>query len=210
MIVCCGLRPHQRIDQKADILEAASLKEFIDRLSRLPLVNQPGEFFNYGVNTDVLGYLVQVVSGKPLENYLQERLFGPLGMKDTGFDVPPEKMSRLAKLYEIGPNGSLREVARPPYGTYAEPGRGFASGGGGLFSTAGDYLRFAQMLLNGGKLDGRQILGRKTVELMTANHLTFLPNPALDGNQSEGFGLGGSVRIDLAKGNTLGSTGAFG
>lgn len=101
-------------------------------------------------------------------------------------------------------------MARPPDGTYAEKGRGFASGGGGLFSTAIDYLRFAQMLLNHGHLQGKQILGRKTVELMLANHLTFLPKATLDPNQSEGFGLGGSVRVDLARAGTLGSVGQFG
>ncbi len=190
--------------------EKVSLKEFIQRLSKLPLVHQPGTAFNYGVNIDVLGYLVEVVSGQPLEVYMQEHIFGPLRMNDSGFDVPEEKRGRLAKLYENGPDGKLREVAVPPYGTYAEKGRGFASGGGGLFSTAGDYLRFAQMLLNGGQLEGKQILGRKTVELMMANHLTFLPQGSLGGTQSDGFGLGGSVRLDLAKGNTLGSVGQFG
>ncbi len=202
--------PVRQLYQQADLLEASSLKEFIERLAKLPLVQQPGEAFNYGVNIDVLGYLVEVVSGKPLEDHLRERIFAPLRMNDTSFDVPEEKMPRLAKLYENGPDGKLRPVAKPPFGTYAEKGRGFASGGGGLFSTAGDYLRFAQMLLNGGKLDGQQILGRKTVELMLANHLTFLEKPAFDGNRSEGFGLGGSVRIDLARANTLGSVGQFG
>ncbi len=202
--------PVRQLYVKADLLEASSLKEFIQRLARLPLVQQPGEAFNYGVNTDVLGYLVEVLSGQPLEDYLRDHIFVPLRVNDTSFDVPEAKMPRLAKLYENGPDGKLRPVAKPPFGTYAEKGRGFASGGGGLFSTAGDYLRFAQMLLNGGKLDGQQILGRKTVELMLANHLTFLDKPTLGGNQSEGFGLGGSVRIDLARGNALGSVGQFG
>ena len=203
--------PVKELYKKADLWnDHVSLKEFIQRLSRLPLVHQPGTAFNYGVNTDVLGYLVQVVSGQPLEVYLQDHMFGPLRMTDTGFDVPPEKLNRLAKLYETGPDGSLREVAVAPFGTYAEKGRGFASGGGGLFSTIGDYLRFGQMLLNGGHLDGKQVLGKKTVELMTANNLTFLPNGTLGGTQSDGFGLGGSVRLDVPKGNTLGSVGQFG
>jgi CubicO group peptidase (beta-lactamase class C family) len=162
------------------------------------------------VNTDVLGYLIEVVSGQPLEDYMQEHIFRPLRMTDTSFDVPEEKRGRLARLYENGRDGKLREKSVAPYGAYAEKGRGFASAGGGLFSTAGDYLRFAQMLLNGGHLDGKQILGKKTVELMMANHLTFLPEGTLGGTQSEGFGLGGSVRLDLAKGNTLGSVGQFG
>ena len=203
--------PIKELYKKADLWnDRVTLKDFIQRLSRLPLVQQPGTAFYYGVNTDVLGYLVQVVSGKPLEVYLQERMFGPLRMSDTGFDVPPEKLNRLAKLYETGPDASLREVAVPPFGAYAEKGRGFASGGGGLFSTVGDYLRFGQMLLNGGRLEGQQILAKKTVELMTANNLTFLPNGTLGGTQSDGFGLGGSVRLDVPKGNSLGSVGQFG
>jgi len=203
--------PIAELYRKADFWnDSVTLKEFIQRLAKLPLVHQPGTAFNYGVNIDVLGYLVEVVSGKPFETYLQEHIFGPLRMTDTGFDVPEEKRSRLAKLYETGPNGFLREVKTPPYGTYAEKGRGFASGGGGLFSTAGDYLRFGQMLLNHGNLEGKQILGRKTVELMTANNITFLRNGTLPGNPSEGFGLGGSVRLDVPKGNSLGSEGQFG
>jgi CubicO group peptidase (beta-lactamase class C family) len=153
---------------------------------------------------------VEVISGKPFEDYLQERVFDPLGMKDTGFDVPDEKTSRVARIYENGPDGKLRETAKPPFGTYAEKGRGFSSGGGGLFSTACDYLRFGQMLLNGGKLDGHQVLGRKTIELMTMNNLTFLDTGRMPGSGSEGFGLGGSVRLDVAKENRLGSVGQFG
>jgi CubicO group peptidase (beta-lactamase class C family) len=202
--------PVKTLYQRADLFEADSSQAFIERLAKLPLAQQPGEGYLYGVNTDVLGHLVEVVSGWPIEVYLQARVFGPLGMKDTGFDVPPEKLSRLAKLYENGPDGKLRPVAKPPYGAYAVKGRGFPSGGGGLFSTADDYVRFAQMLLNGGKLEGKQILGRKTVELMTANHLTFLDKPTIGGNGWEGFGLGGSVRVDLAKANALGSVGEFG
>ena len=196
---------------KADIWnENVDFKEFIRRISFVPLAHQPGERHTYGVNTDVLGYLVQVVSGKPLEQFMQERIFGPLKMVDTGFDVPPEKMNRLAKLYENGPDKALRPVAKPPYGTYAEVGKGFASGGGGLFSTANDYFRFGQMLLNGGTLDGKRILSRKTVELMTMNQLVFLERPALDPRGADGFGFGGSVRLDVAKGGVLGSVGQFG
>ena len=95
-------------------------------------------------------------------------------------------------------------------GVFPSPGRGFAAGGAGLFSTAGDYARFGQMLLNGGELDGVRVLGRKTVELMMVNHLAHLARPTIQGSESDGFGLGGSVRIDLAKGNRLGSVGQFG
>jgi len=204
-----AIEPVKTMHQRADLWESTSLKDFIQRLAKLPLVQQPGEGFTYGVNIDVLGYLIEVISGQPLEQFMQERIFNPLKMKDTGFDVPPEKMSRLAKIYEAGPDGKLRE-AKVSFGAYAEKGRGIPSGGGGLFSTAGDYLRFGQMLLNGGKLDGKQILGRKTVELMMANNLTDLERGSQPGNPSEGFGLGGGVRLDLAKGNSLGSIGQFG
>jgi CubicO group peptidase (beta-lactamase class C family) len=202
--------PVRTLYKQADILEANSLKEFVERLAKLPLVQQPGEGFFYGVNTDVLGYLVEVVSGQRLEDYMQKHIFDPLDMPDTGFDVAPEKMSRLAKLYEAGPEGKLREVPQAPHGTHPEEGRGFPSGGGGLFSTADDYMRFAQMLLNGGGLDGRQILGRKTVELMMANNLTFLEKGSLGEEGWEGFGLGGSVRLDVPKSSRLGSVGEFG
>lgn len=196
---------------KADVWnEAVDLKEFIRRISFVPLAHQPGERYTYGVNTDVLGYLVQVLSGIPFDKFLQERIFTPLKMADTSFDVPPEKMNRLAKLYENGPDKALRAVAKPPFGTYAEAGKGFPSGGAGLFSTANDYFRFGQMLLNGGELEGSRILGRKTVEFMTANQLTFLEKPSIDARGADGFGLGGSVRLDIAKGGTLGSVGQFG
>jgi CubicO group peptidase (beta-lactamase class C family) len=196
---------------KADIWnENVDFNEFIRRISFIPLAHQPGEKFTYGVSIDVLGYFVQVVSGMPFEQFLQQRIFNPLKMPDTSFDVPPEKMDRLAKLYENGPDKMLRAVAKPPYGTYAEAGKGFPSGGGGLFSTINDYYRFGQMLLNGGTLDSKRILGRKTVEFMTINQLTFLEKPSTDPRGADGFGFGGSVRLDLAKGGTLGSVGQFG
>ena len=204
-----AIEPVITMHQRSDIFNAPSLKEFSERLARLPLVHQPGESMTYGLNIDVLGRLIEVVSGQSLEEFMQRRIFDPLKMRDTSFDVAPEKMSRLAKLYNRNDKGKLEEIP-PPYGTYPEKGRGFASGGGGLYSTIGDYLRFGQMLLNGGSLDGKQILSRKTVELMTVNHLTDLDKGTMPGNPSEGFGLGGSVRIDLAKGNTLGSIGQFG
>src|SRR4029450_5740237 len=101
------------------ILEEPSLKDFIARLSKLPLLHEPGEDFTYGVNTDVLGYLVEVISGQPLEDYMQNHIFRPLGMKDTSFDVSPEKMPRLARIHEAGPDGKLHIFAKPPFGTYA-------------------------------------------------------------------------------------------
>ena len=146
-------------------------------------------------------------------------------MRDTGFDVPPEKISRLAIVYEhakpaagaksTNGNGGAIQSGRfvesnPMASSYAEKGRGFAAGGSGMFSTIGDYARFAQMLLNGGELDGVRILGRKTVELMTANHLNHLPRVTNAFSDSDGFGLGVAVRLDVAKSNELGSVGQFG
>jgi CubicO group peptidase (beta-lactamase class C family) len=129
-------------------------------------------------------------------------------MRDTGFDVPEAKMNRVAKTYKHGTDGKLIE-AEPLLNTWPEPGRGIESGGAGIFSTAGDYARFAQMLLNGGTLEGHRILGRKTVELMTANHLLTLPN-----NQAairpKGFGFGVEVTTDLGWLTVPSSPGQFG
>ena len=201
--------PVEELNRRADLWHAPTFKEFISRVSQLPLAHQPGEAFRYGISTDVLGYLVETVSGQKFEEYLQERIFGPLGMVDTGFYVPEGKRARLAKIYEPGPDGKLRPT-KPILDSYQGPGQGFPSGGGGLFSTIGDYARFGQMLLNGGKLEGRQILGRKTVELMMANHLNHLERQTHMWSSSDGFGLGGSVRLDVAKGSRLGSVGQFG
>jgi CubicO group peptidase (beta-lactamase class C family) len=204
-----GDSPLEQLYKRADLWGAPNFKAFIERAAKLPLAHHPGERWTYGINTDVLGYLVEVVSGQPFEAFLEERLFRPLRLPDTGFLVPPEKQGRLARIYELGPEGKLRP-AKPILDSYRAPGQGWPSGGAGLFSTIGDFARFGQMLLNGGRLEGTQVLGRKTVELMLANHLNHLPSPTHPWNVSEGFGLGGSVRLDLAKGNNLGSVGQFG
>ena len=197
-----------KIFREVKPFEAASMGEFLQRVSRLPLAHEPGERFTYGVSTDVLGALVEKVSGRSLAEFMEERIFRPLGMKDTGFGVPEAKRGRLAKVYEKSPDGGLRPVKwlleREPVLLPK-----LLSGGGGLFSTTGDYLRFMQMLLNGGELDGARVLSPKTVELMMANHLTFASRPFRD-NPSEGFGLGGAVRVDLARDGGLGSVGQFG
>ncbi len=195
--------------QRAQLWECDSLKGFVERVAQLPLKHHPGEEWSYGVSLDVVGYLIEVVSGQSFERFLQERVFEPLEMKDTGFSVPLEKRERLAKLYEHGPDGNLRPAVAI-LGALAEPGKGFPSGGGGLFSTAGDYFRFAQMLLDGGRFGKRQILGRKTVEYMMVNHIADLKSPTVTWNSSEGFGLGGAVRINLHAGHGLGSIGQFG
>jgi CubicO group peptidase (beta-lactamase class C family) len=185
----------------ASVFQAPTLKDFIGKVVKAPLVAHPGDEYNYGISTDVLGYVVQVIADMPFEQFLEKRVFTPLKMKDTFFNVPEEKNARAAKLYIM--RNSL-EVAPPP------PNRSMPSGGGGLQSTIGDYARFAQMLLNGGQLDGVRIVGRKTVELMMQNHLNHMAKQTIANSDFEGFGLGGSVRLDIAKGNRPGSVGEFG
>ena len=198
-----------KIFREVKPFDASSLGEFVQRASRLPLAHEPGERFTYGVSTDVLGALVEKVSGRSLAELLEERVWRPLGMKDTGFGVPEAKRARLAKVYEKGPDGKLQPVKRL-LEREPVPVPKLLSGGGGLFSTTGDYARFMQMLLNGGQLDGVRILSPKTVQLMMANHLILASRPTLGDDPATGFGLGGAVRVDLAKGSTLGSVGQFG
>jgi CubicO group peptidase (beta-lactamase class C family) len=183
-----------------------TLADWIGELAKLPLASQPGTRFRYSVATDVLGYLVQVISGMPFEAFLKQRIFEPLGMVDTDFWVPPQKVERFAANYGPDADAGLKVIDPPATSHYTRPSKA-PSGGGGLVSTTGDYLRFAQMLLNKGELEGVRLLGRKTVELMTTNHLP-------DGvycfdDPSAGFGLGGSVLIDLGKSQMLGSLGNF-
>jgi len=204
-----GDSPVEKLNRAAKLPEAPSLADFVVRVSRLPLAHEPGERFDYGVSIDVLGALVEKVSGKPFGAFLEERVFRPLGMKDTGFSVPEAKQSRLAKIYEKDKDGKL-QPAKPLFGIQPSPGPKLESGGAGLFSTAGDYARFMQMLLNGGQLDGVRVLSRKTVELMMANHLNHMERTTHQFSESDGFGLGGGVRLDIAKSNTLGSVGQFG
>ena len=212
-----GLAPGPVDDlyRAAKLFEAKTADELVAKVATLPLVAQPGERFNYGVNTDLLGAIIEKVSGTSLGAFMKARLFDPLGMPDTGFDVPAAKRARLAALYQRDGDGPLAGVesfqtpgTKPSAVPYPDPdGRLFHSGGGGLFSTADDYARFAQMLLNGGELDGVRILGRKTVASMTANQMTHVVNP---GNSHQGVGLGVSVRIDQAGGPAGGSVGEFG
>lgn len=155
--------------RKINPLQASSSAQFIERLGKLPLLYQPGTRWVYSLSVDVQGVLIERLSGMSLPEFLRTRIFEPLGMKDTGFFVPAEKLSRLATSYGVAMDGmSLKPFPIEP-GVTKEPG--FASGGGGLYSTAHDYLRFAQMLLDKGELDGVRILAPGSVSLMTANHL---------------------------------------
>ncbi len=184
----------------------ATLSAFIETLGQLPLTGHPGTAFSYGVSTDVLGGLVEVVSGMPLDRFLDERIFRPLGMVDTAFYVSPDKAERLSTLYVVGEDGMVRPGVRPYFRGYSEPPRA-PSGGGGLVSTASDYARFLQMFLNGGQLDGVRILSRKTVELMTADHLAGTATPRVA--PGYGFGLGFAVRVGLGEAMKPGSVGEY-
>ena len=199
-----------------------TIGDAVRRLAKLPLVNQPGEIFQYGLNTDVLGHLVEVVSGMPLDRFFAERIFAPLGMTDTQFFTSEEQRGRVSSLYIPGAQGGIVEASDEPvrWGQllfsaalpYSDK-RGYFSGGGGLSSTAGDYLRFTQMLLNGGQLDGTRILSPKSIALMATNHLGDLSiwdvlDPAAIGNLGDKFGLGFGIRSPAGQ-NELGSVGEY-
>lgn len=191
----------------ADLWSGPGLTNFIAKLSTLPLKHQPGDAYTYGVNQDVQGALIERVSGQRFGAFLEERIFRPLGMKDTGFDVPAEKRNRVAKTYKLV-DGKLVED-QPIIETWPEEGRGIEAGGAGLFSTAGDYALLGQMLCNGGTLNRKRILGRKTVELMTVDHMITLPNNQAATRQ-KGFGLGVEVTTDLGRLSVPSSIGQFG
>jgi CubicO group peptidase (beta-lactamase class C family) len=185
-------------------------EEMVRRLCQLPLANQPGTLWHYSVATEVVGYLVEVLSDRPLADFFEEQIFKPLGMQDATFVLPLEKASRLATLYGLTDQEPLGFIGDDVGGDYFTTRLHY--GGGGLLSTAADYARFAQMLLNGGALDGAHLLGRKTVELMLANHLgpDLLPVVLSDPVPGFGFGIGGSVVMDIASVGRPGSVGEYG
>jgi len=184
-----------------------TLEEFVEVIAKLPLAHQPGSAFRYSFATDVVGLLVQVIAGMPFAEFLRQRIFEPLGMNDTSFSVPAEQIGRFAATHGPDAERGLVVTDAPTTSDYARPTH-LPSGGGGLVSSTSDYLRFAQMLLNQGELDGVRLLGRKTVELMTANHLPAGVHPFDD--TCSGFGLGVSVLLDLAQSQNLGSVGTYG
>lgn len=193
----------QPVHQKPE----TTLQEMIDAVGRMPLLHQPGSAWNYSIATDVLGCLVQVLAGMPFEDYLRQYIFEPLGMVDTFFTVPAAKIDRLAANYGPADGGGLKVIDRPRDSEFTRRSRP-PSGGGGLLSTASDYMRFAQMMLHGGEWEGTRLLGRKTVEWMTMNHLPEDMHPFDD--RWRGFGLGVYVQLDPARAPTLGSRGEYG
>jgi CubicO group peptidase (beta-lactamase class C family) len=220
-------KPIAEVYEKAGIFDGlapteGTIAEMTKRIAVQPLHNQPGEAWEYGLNTDVLGYLVEVASGMPLDKFFKERIFNPLKMTDTQFYVSDAQKNRVVALYTPGEKGGIVKAADAPtrwgqlifspavpYGSQ----RTYFSGGGGLSSTASDYLRFTQMFLNGGQLDGQRLLSRKSVELMGMNHIgdisvwTYV-SPSAVGNLGDKFGLGFGVRSDAGM-NELGSTGEY-
>jgi CubicO group peptidase (beta-lactamase class C family) len=196
-------KPFVELYSKADICDGLTrptftLAENVRRLASLPLLHQPGSAFQYGLSTDVLGRLVEVVSGQDLETFCRNRIFAPLGMNDTYFDLPAEKIGRLAAVYEPGPDKRIRRVGEEP--VHKDPliycvtspyrgQRGYYSGGAGLTASTADYARFLQMLLNGGQSNGVRVLKPETVREMTSNQIGnlkfMLPN--------ERFGYGFAI-----------------
>jgi CubicO group peptidase (beta-lactamase class C family) len=179
----------------------------VERLATLPFVAQPGERFVYGYSTDVLGCVVERVAGAPLEAVIARRITGPLGMKDTHFYLPPEERARLTVVYASGEGGRIVRAPDGPrgQGDYVDGPRESFSGGAGLLSTARDYARFLQMLLNGGVLGGTRILGPKTVALMTTNQ-----TDTLFSHSGQGFGLGFRTLERAGADGRVESVGTFG
>ncbi len=205
--------------REKEVMGQKDLKAFVTELGQVPLQYEPGTRWHYSVSVDVQGRVVEAVSGMSFGEFLKKRLFTPLGMKDTGFIVPKDKLDRFAQIYSpegtsegsdlfLRRNTSTKLVRSPERidEGYME-GATFEGGGGGMVSTARDYLRFSQMMLNGGELDGVRILSPKTVELMTTNHLGDLPMGF--GRTGVGFGLGFAVTLNQGDIGELGSTGEY-
>lgn len=205
-----------------------TLQQFVNELARLPLAYHPGTKWHYSVSIDVAAHVIEIIADQPLRHFLRERIFDPLGMVDTDFYVPPEKRHRLAAMYGVGDLGArgmtilqmflnwqqgFLERIDPQESYPVDQPETFARGGHGLFSTIQDYMRFALMLLNGGTLDGTRILGRKTLELMHANHIppALLPwDIAGIAYPGYGFGLGSRVLMDVGLSGMPGTAGEFG
>ena len=199
--------------RRANLPTGGSLDERVKRMGKLPLNFQPGTQWEYSPSTgfDTLGRIVEILSGMSLEQFFKTRVFDPLGMKDTFFTVPANRRADLAMAYVNGENGLTRLPA--PSAPATPPSAPYFSGGGGLTGSAADYLRFSQMLLNGGELEGARLLGRKTVELMTADAIGPLDLGNYAGDQvlkGYGFGLGVRVRRSTGDNGWMGSSGDFG
>src|ERR1700686_521452 len=205
-----------RAKKIGEVEKAGTLQTMIEDLANIPLEFSPGEAWNYSVSTDVIGYLIGKISGKPFEAFLKERIFDPLDMNDTDFFVPPEKAHRLAACYSADGKGGMTLQVDPAMSSFLSP-PSFISGGGGLCSTAADYLTFCRALLNGGELGGVRLIGPKTLAQMTSNHLPGgrdLPEMSRSlfseaTYNGIGFGLGVSVTMNPAQTLLPGSAGEY-
>ena len=209
-----GLFGESKVDEMymdANVLgDNRSVEQFVGKLAKLPLKHQPGSAWEYSVSVDVQGRLIEVLSGMDLDEFLLKRVFEPLGMRDTSFRVPEKSRDRFVTLYQRTEDRKAIEPApaNRSRGYFDHDSRWF-SGGGGLVSTTRDYLRFCQMLLNGGVLDGERILSRKTVELMSIDHIAKVPRASSISRPGYGFGLNFAVHIDPAGSGLNGSVGEY-
>jgi CubicO group peptidase (beta-lactamase class C family) len=206
-----GEREAVRLMERVDPHGATDLADFAERMSRVPLAADPATRFGYdGASLELVARIVEVVSKKPFATFLQERIFTPLGMRDTGFSVPSDRRGRVVDITRTNDAGRLAIADGPSAAHPGESLNRYTSGAGGLYSTADDYARFAQMLLDQGRHGDRVLLGRKTVESMMRNHLGMLDPPVTQFSEGEGFGIGGYVVIDPARRGQLGSVGQYG
>ncbi len=202
--------PVDKLYQQSALFSGETKREdLLKEVAKLPLNHQPGTKWNYSIGTDIIGVLVERLSGQTLGEYFEQHIFKPLKMTDTGFYVPKSKQDRLAQIYVINQQGQTVPMENEPLGDYLSAPE-IESGGGGLVSTIEDYYTFTQMLLNGGEYKGERILGRKTVEYMRTNHLPADLIPFEPSSTGEGYGLAMSVTVDEQGANTMGSKGDYG
>jgi CubicO group peptidase (beta-lactamase class C family) len=204
--------PVDKLYDEADLWPAdGTSQEMVRRIAELPLAYQPGREWRYSAATDVVGHVVELISDMSLAQFFEEKILTPLGMEDTAFSVAPDKVGRFATLYGTSDEGALDAIDVATGGEYFDVS--LHSGGHGLVSTAADYMRFAQFILNKGQLDGVRLLGPRTVDLMTSNHLPRAVMPIAMGAEEMpgfGFGLGFSVMLDVALSGMMGSVGLHG
>jgi CubicO group peptidase (beta-lactamase class C family) len=208
-----GNTPVDQQYRKANILSNKDLAEMVTELGKIPLQYQPGTRWHYSVSVDVLGRLVEVLSGQAFDEFLQQRIFNPLAMNDTFFEVPKDKLKRFGTNHRYNPQTKILEVMDYPETSAFANDVTFFSGGGGLLSTAEDYMKFCQMLLNGGEFNGARILSRKTIDYMTRNHLNgIFANRGGESGENRpgaGFGLGFGVVVDAPKSGVISSEGEY-
>ena len=203
--------PVDKLYDEADLFNPKiTIKEFSERVANLPLIFHPGEKWHYSVATDIVGYLVEVLADRPLGDFIQEKIIGPLGLVDTAFHIDPSKLDRFCTLYGKTADSDFGVLDLPESSEFLPPVT-LHSGGSGLVSTTADYLKFAQCILNKGELNGVRLLGPRTVALMTCNHLPAGLTPiAFEGSDpmlGMGFGLGFGVMLDAAQSGVMGSVG---